>query len=102
MKINFIKTKEILELEKEISYELEVNERPIDSGGPQFYVCFPNGDIMYDGGLIGKYGNGNTVDEALSDYCKRISGRRIVFDAYTPERKEIQLPRLKHTKFIGY
>lgn len=102
MKLNLIETKEILDLEQEIGYELEVNERPIHSGLPQFYIHFKQGESMEGGCLVAHSGNGNTVDEALSDYCKQISCRRMAFGAYTPERKEIQFPKLKHSKLVGY
>ena len=97
MKLDLIETKEILDFEQEIGYELVVHERPIHSGLSPFYACFKGAESMEDGCLVGRYGNGNTVDEALSDYCKQISCRRMVFGAYTPERKEIQFPYLKHS-----
>ena len=102
MKLNLIETKEILDLEQEIGYELEVNERLIHLGLPQFYVHFKQGESMEGGCLVFHSGNGNTVDEALSDYCKQISCRRMAFGAYTPDRKEIQFPKLKHSKLVGY
>ena len=46
MKLKLIETKEILDLEKEIGYELEVNERPTYSGLPKFYVSFKQGDSI--------------------------------------------------------
>lgn len=102
MKLNLIKTKEILDLEQEIGFELEVNERPIHSGLPKFYVSFKKGESMEGGCLVSYSGNGNTVDEALQDYSKQISCRRMVFNAYTNERKEIQFPKITHTKLVGY
>ena len=102
MKLNFIETKEILNLELEIGYELEVNERPIRSGLPRFYVQFKCGESMEGGCLVSYSGDGNTVDDALIDYCKQISCRRFAFGAYTRERKEIQFPNLVHTKLVGF
>lgn len=102
MKLNLIETKEILDLEQEIGFELEVNERPIYSKFDRFYVSFKKGESMEGGGLVSYSGNGNTVDEALQDYCKQISCRRMVFNSYTPERKEIQFPKLVHSQLLGY
>ena len=102
MKLNLIETKEILDLEKEIGIELEVNERPTHSGLSQFYVSFKNGESMEGGFLVGHSGNGDTVDEALQDYCKQISCRRMAFNSYTPEHREIQFAKLTHTKLLGY
>ena len=105
MKFNLIETKEILDLEKEIGYELEVNERPVSAasavGTQRFYVYFKEGEVMQGGCLIGSYGNGNTIDEALKDYAKQISCTRMAFGAYTPNRKEISFPKLVHTKMLN-
>lgn len=106
MKLNLIETKEILDLEQEIGYELIANENPINAKSParlsKFHISFEKGDIMEGGCLISDCGRGNTVDEALKDYCKIISCKRLAFDAYTPKRKEIQFPKLIHTKLVGY
>ena len=67
MKINLIETKEILDVEKEIGYELKVNERPPYSELHRFSVSFEDGWVINDGMLIGSCGNGDTIDEALQD-----------------------------------
>jgi hypothetical protein len=102
MILNLIETKEILDLEKEIGFELEANERPVWSDKCKFYVSFKEGESMEGGALISYSGNGNTVDEALRHFCEKISCRRIAFNSFTPERKEIQMPKLIHTKLLGY
>ena len=105
MKLNLITTKEILDFEKEIGYELVVNERTVHAGSParlsKYYVQFENSEVMGGGCLAGRYGNGNTIDEAIKNYCREISNCRIAFGAYTNERKEIQFPKLVHTKLLG-
>src|ERR1035437_5554486 len=102
MKLNLISTKEILDVEKEIGYELEVNERPSHMNLHKYYVSFKNGETMEGCCLVSHSGNGNTIDEALIDYCKQISNRRMVFGSMTPEREEILLPKLVHTKGRTY
>lgn len=102
MKINFLPEKEILDFEKEIGYEMTVNEREVNRNElARFYVCFENGESMEGGCLVSYHGNGNTIDEALKDYCKKISCRKMVFGAYTDGRREIQFPKLVHTKLIN-
>jgi hypothetical protein len=105
MKLNLITTKEILDFEKEIGYELVVNERAIHAGSParlsRYYVQFEKAEVMERGCLTGKYGNGSTIDEAIKDYCQEVSNCRVAFGAYTNERKEIQFPKLVHTKLLG-
>ena len=105
MKLNLIITKEILDFEKEIGYELVVNERDINAGSParlhKYYVQFEHGEVMEGGCLVGKHGNGNTIDEAIKDYCRQVSNCLVAFGAYTSERKEIKFPKLIHSKLIG-
>jgi len=105
MILNLITSKEILDFEKEIGYELVVNERAIHAGSParlsKYYVQFENAEVIEGGCLVAKYGNGNTIDEAIKDYCREVSNCKIAFSAYTSERKEIQFPKLIHTKLLG-
>lgn len=101
MKINLLETKEILDVEKEIGYELKVNERRPDSGLHRFYVLFENGLVMNDGMLIGSFGQGDSIDEALQDYASKISFKQIAFNSYNNNRKEIIFPKLVHTKLIN-
>ncbi len=105
MEINLIETKEILDFENEIGYKLEVNERRINSISKsklhRFHVSFKEGEVMKDGCLISSYGNGNTIDEALIDYATQVSCERVVFGAYTKNRREISFPKLIHTKILN-
>jgi hypothetical protein len=105
MRLNLITTKEILDFEKEIGYELVVNERPIHADSPvrlpKYWVQFEKAEVMKSGCLVNKCGNGNTIDEAIGDYCCEVSNCRVAFGAYTNERKEIQFPKLVHTKLLG-
>jgi hypothetical protein len=105
MKLNLISTKEILDFEKEIGFELIVNEREINSSSParlsKYYVNFEHAEVMEGGCLVGKHGNGNTIDEAIRDYCREVSNCKVAFGAYTSEGKEIQFPKLVHSKLLG-
>jgi hypothetical protein len=101
MKFNILSTKEILDFEQEIGVELVVNERKPQGCLPKFFIDFENGEVMENGMLIGKYGNGNTIDEALINYCHEISGRRIAINPTSKERREIEIPKLIHTKLMG-
>ncbi len=51
-------------------------------------VCFQNSEIKDGMFLVGEYGRGKTFEEACEDYIHKISGKTIVFDAYTDSRKE--------------
>lgn len=68
MELNLIRTKEILDFQNEIGYELVVNERAIransPAGLPKYYAKFKNAEVIEVCCLCGKYGNGNTIDEA--------------------------------------
>jgi len=104
MKLYLIQTKEILDFEKEIGYELEVHERKYSdwADGPKsrYYARFHGAELLDNGMLIGEQGNGGTIDRAIKDYCVKVSGETIVFYAGTPNRKEIKFPRLVHTQSV--
>jgi hypothetical protein len=104
MKLYLTETKEILDFEKEIGYELEVHERKYKhwfvSSKNRYYACFQGAELADNGRLIGKQGNGDTIDSAIKDYCVKVSSETIVFYAGTPNRKEIKFPRLVHTQSV--
>jgi len=58
----------------------------------RFSASFDGAEIMDRGFLLGNYGNGKTPEESLKDYTKQIVGKRIVFGAYTDNRKEFVVP----------
>lgn len=103
MKLNLIEIKEITDFEKEIGNELIVKERPFYNARiERFYVSFDNSFLKENGCLVGYFGNGKTIDDAIIDYCELISCRSIVFNPFCEKRKEIQqLPRFKHTKLLN-
>ena len=73
-----------------------VRERPKDSGDPaRYYAAFDRCDTMGDGVLIGEFGNGATPDEAIAAYARKVSNKRIVVNAHTPQRREMNVPRLR-------
>jgi hypothetical protein len=48
-----------------------------------------------DGVLLGTYGNGVCEQDAIDDYARQISLKRLVAHAYDDNRKEFNVPRLK-------
>jgi len=96
MKIILIETVEILDFEKTVREELTVNEAPESA----YYVRFQKAEIMQGGCLLSLCGYGNTIDEALTDYCKKIENKRIAFHAFTNKRREVVFPKLIHTKLL--
>lgn len=105
MKIIPIKEVEITDFEIEIGRELVAKERVLSNAYlkslGKFYVNFPGGDIKEGKMLCSKSGDGNTIDEALKNYCKQISNQTMVFNAFSDERKEIKIPKLIHTKLLN-
>ena len=105
MKFNLISEKEITDFEKELGVELVINERPFHLGSPsglsRYYARFENSEVMQGSCLIGKYGNGNTIDEALKDYCKEVSNSLVAFNAFSQKRIEVRFPKLIHTKLLN-
>ena len=75
---------------------MEIHERPRPEGDRgRFYAHFKFCDVMENGCLVGMYGDGATDEDAIRNYAARISLRRIALNAYTPERREIEVPRLR-------
>lgn len=75
---------------------MSIRERP----GPlahlgRLIAAFEKTDVLSGGMLVGAYGNGNTEEEAIADYARRISEQIIAVDALTPNRREIVVPRLQ-------
>jgi len=102
MEINLIKTKEITEFEKEIGIELYIHERsPYRDRLFRYYVNFKDSDTKQGGILGSTYGNGNTIDEAIKEYCEKISNKILIFNPYSKDRKEIEVPILVHTKLLN-
>lgn len=100
MTIIDIPTIEITDYENLIGKELIVMERRNCKDLPKYYVSFKGSEIKSDRCLISSTGNGNTIDDALIDYCQCISENTIVFNAYTKSRMEYNLPKLIHTKNV--
>ena len=72
---------------------MEVHERD-DPKLPRCYAHFKLSDIKDGSCLIGKYGDGETEQEAIRNYAKEISGKLLVIGAFSSDRRNIQVPRL--------
>lgn len=73
-----------------------IKERAVDGKliGPdaRYFAHFKDSDVSEPGVLIGRYGNGASPEKAIEQYARELIGARLVIDAYTPERREIQCP----------
>lgn len=54
-------------------------------------VCYERGFIKDDTFLIGAVGRGKNFDEAVMDYCNKISGKTLIFDVNGERKKVIVL-----------
>ena len=64
----------------------------------RFTAKFEYGEIIEKGrehGLRSTYGDANSPINSLKNYCVRISGQKIVFDAFNEKRKEFNIPELE-------
>lgn len=80
-------------------FEIIVKERPTsimrDMGMEEtdrYYAQFENVEVSGDGVLIGIFGNGMTPHDAIVNYCQEIEGKKLIFKAYSTQRKEIWAP----------
>lgn len=105
MKINYLpSSQEILDFEIEAGVELVVHERETIYL-KRFYVSFEGAefkDTPTSLFLMAGAGNGNTIDEALKDYCSMISNKVMIINSAIPElRMQIKVPSLVHTRLLN-
>jgi len=78
---------------------METRERKKPIGDPtRFYAQVADAEVKDGRCLVGCYGNGATPEDAIKDYAKEIELKTIVIGAFSPNRKEIEVPRLVHTE----
>ena len=94
MKVFNLETKDILDYEKEIGLELEVRERRNVATVNRYYAHFKEMEIMENHCLISVVGDGPTINEAIEDYCKRISNKDVAINPCTKNRVNITTPTL--------
>ena len=93
--VNKIKEGTLEEFADEYDLEMVVKERSNPSDpSKKFYAKFPRCEILKRSLLIGKFGDGETVEDAIRDYAKQISEELLVKNAHTKERQEIRVWRL--------
>jgi hypothetical protein len=57
------------------------------------WTCqFSGVEVMESGCLTSAFGNGSTPQEAMEDFAKNIKGKRIAIGAFTPRRREFNIP----------
>lgn len=97
MIINYIKQKEILDFEKEIGCPLIVKE--YRNRDYRFVAEFKLTGICVSPSVVGYVcGIGNTVDEALINYCNKISGKNLRI-GWGSGARCLTCPELTHTRF---
>lgn len=70
--------------------------RCFDYSKMRFYAAFKGVDVSDGCMLSNSHGNGGTEDEALQDYARQISGKKLVLGAFTAERREIYAPEITY------
>ena len=76
---------------------MEVHERD-NPKLPRCYAHFKHSEIKDGICLSGKFGDGETEQEAIRNYAKEISGQMLVIGAFSNDRRNIQVPRLIEKK----
>jgi len=79
-----------------INKEIIITYYPNQNG--RYSANFEDSEIIEKGrehGLCGTYGTGTSPRGAIIDYCNKISGQRIVFNAMSDKyRQEFNIPEL--------
>ncbi len=71
---------------------LRLYERSRVGGAARWMADFKNVEIKWDGILSSAMGNGNTPEEAVEDFKRRICGVRLVENAMKDDRREWDVP----------
>ena len=72
---------------------MEVRERSLSLHYLGRYMAsFEDAEVKDGSVLISTFGNGDTPEEAISDYARQIEGKLMVIDAFKPNRNEIWVP----------
>lgn len=102
MKFNLLKGVEITDFEKGIGVDLVISERDANRLPhiKKYFARFEGAELIEGHFLASISGDGDTIDEALRNYCELISNKKLCINAYTPNRIEIYVPKLEHTKRI--
>ena len=75
--------------------------RCFDYSKMRFYAAFKGVDVSEGCMLSNSHGNGGTEDDALRDYARQISGKKLVIGAFTVERREVWAPEITYTPTVG-
>ena len=98
--VSTIKQQTLEEFANEHKLTMLVTERnPNDLGSRwhpvfRFYAQFDGASVKNGPMLTGAHGNGETIDDAIEEYMREISGQTLILGAYTDSRKEIKVPSL--------
>jgi hypothetical protein len=98
MKVELQPYSKLIDFEKENDLNLVITEREIEYvqkyGLDRFCCDFEHAEVQSvpPGFLIGVAGNGNTIESAMVDYMRKISGKVLVVSAYSGSRQEIDVP----------
>ena len=81
---------------------MEIHERTPGNMGAiwtknnRYYAYFKKCETKEGSILRGTSGNGETPDAAMAEYAEKISEKKLVFNAYGKDRREIDVPMLTH------
>lgn len=94
-KIDSIEETTIYKFAEKHNLTMLISERRVPyNNSMRFSAHFESTEVKQGCGLAGVYGNGNTIREAEINYAERIELTRIVINAMTKKRREIDVPRL--------
>ena len=60
--------------------------------GNRFTAKIEGAEVKEDEVLASYYGNGNSPEEAISNYLEGIQGQTLVFNAFSENRQEYRIP----------
>lgn len=95
-----VNTKTIEEFAEENDLTMVITERDMPMELGRYYAAFKNAEVK-DGVLLrSEYGDGDSERAAIERYAATISGRTLVLNAYTDDRRTIRVPRLTASHLV--
>jgi len=98
--LNAIHSRAVQDFAEEHDLTMVINERPPDLGvGARYYAEFDATEVSYGHFLTSTYGNGNTPEQAVTNYCHKLSqaadkGHALVIRNKGKNTKRVPLCRL--------
>ena len=98
--MNILDFEEMLQgIDPLIAIEIKSREREPKGSDTKYYAKFSGCNAIVGHSYHGKFGDGKSPKKAIEDYCKEISGLKLIFGKFGGDKEfEIKAPELFYKK----